>query len=50
MLLVLTATVAVFSAAGRLDARIVRALNLISGVALLGFGLFQIYTAITGVV
>jgi threonine/homoserine/homoserine lactone efflux protein len=48
MLALLMATVAVFSAAGRLDARIVRALNLISGLALLGFGLYQVWMAITG--
>jgi threonine/homoserine/homoserine lactone efflux protein len=48
MLSVLMATVAVFSAAGRLDARIVRALNLVSGLALLGFGLYQVGTAILG--
>lgn len=48
MLSVLLATVAIFSAAGRLDGRIVRTLNLISGLALLGFGLYQVWAAITG--
>jgi threonine/homoserine/homoserine lactone efflux protein len=48
MLALLMATVAVFSAAGRLDARIVRTLNLISGLALVGFGLYQVWVALAG--
>lgn len=50
MLSVPMATVAVFSVAGRLDARIVRALNLMSGLALLGSGLYQIWAALTAAV
>jgi len=46
MLSLLMATVALFSAAGRLDARVVRGLNLVSGLALLGFGVYQIWVAL----
>ena len=49
MISLLLATVALFSAAARLDLRVVRILNAISGVALLGFGLYQLWSAVVGV-
>jgi hypothetical protein len=38
----------VFGAAGRLSARLVRLLSGLSAVALLGFGLYQLWSGIAG--
>ncbi len=42
----LTALIAVFAAAGRLDPRLTRVLNGVAAVALLLFGIYQLYTGI----
>ena len=48
MISLLLATIALFSAAARLDTRVVRILNAVSGVALLGFGVYQLWSAVAG--